>query len=100
MTRPRHPAHALLKAFGIQRIADHFGVIHYAAWKWANLGVPAERAVAVARLIECRPHDLRPDLYGPEDTGPVANTHGRSDCASDNPVMPVSQPAGGQPATL
>jgi hypothetical protein len=86
MSKPRHPAYQRLMDFGLNRLAAHFGVIHFAAWKWAAKGVPAERVAAVARLLECRPHDLRPDLYGPHDSGPEIDTDSSIPRASHDAV--------------
>ncbi len=93
MSKPRHPSYPILRAYGLNRLATEFGVIHYAAWKWAAFGVPAERVAAVARVIGCRPHDLRPDLYGPHDSGPEINTAGIAMPANHDSATPAAAAA-------
>ena len=36
-----------------------------AIWAWKNLrrGVPPDRAVIVARVMGCHPHEIRPDIF-------------------------------------
>jgi DNA-binding transcriptional regulator YdaS (Cro superfamily) len=92
MKKPRHPAYPILRAYGLNRLADECGVIHYAAWKWAAFGVPPERVVAVARLLDVRPHDLRPDLYGPHDRGPDLNTESSGAHTSNDRAMVEMRP--------
>lgn len=76
---------ARLRAFGLPRIAEHFDIQYSAARKWL-LSVPAERVPEVSRVLGCKPHDLRPDLWGPDDTGPMADTIGAAIPSSNGGV--------------
>lgn len=81
-----HASAPLLRAFGLSRLAQHFDIQPSAARKWVVHGTPAERVPEVSRILGCKPHDLRPDLYGPDDTGPIVNTRGIRDTASNSAV--------------
>jgi len=52
-----------------QAIALKIGITSQPVSQWSR--VPAEHAPTVARLAGLTPHDVRPDVYGPSDTGPV-----------------------------
>lgn len=86
------PGADLMRKAGLQRIADHFGVIPYAVYKWTRFGTPPERVHALARFLGCRAHDLRPDLFGPRDRGPERNTKRSVARHSDNPVSREAHP--------
>jgi len=54
---------------GTQAIALKVGIT-FQAMSYGTR-VPAEHAPTVARLAGLTPHDVRPDVFGPSDTGPV-----------------------------
>lgn len=84
------PGGPLIRAYGVKQLAKDIGVTTHACWKWASYGVPAERVHETARVLGCRAHDLRPDLFGPNDTGPVQNTGGLMRDTSDVRVIPAA----------
>jgi len=57
------------RAGGPVHVAVQLGRSHSTVIGWRR--VPAEHAPTVARLAGLTPHDVRPDVYGPSDTGPV-----------------------------
>lgn len=44
-------------------LARHMGVTRQAVDWWMNWGVPANRAMDVARHLPCALRDLRPDIF-------------------------------------
>jgi DNA-binding transcriptional regulator YdaS (Cro superfamily) len=52
------------KAGGTYVVADHLGVTRQAVEYWSRADrIPGDRVLAIARLAQVRPSDVRPDLY-------------------------------------
>jgi len=68
MSETQSPAADAIRRVGIQTVAKHCGVTYAAARKWMLTQVPAERVASIAAISGLRPHDIRPDIYGPNDT--------------------------------
>lgn len=68
MTTKRDPfkGHPVIKS----RLAKQLGITHGAISQWQN--VPPERVLDVERLTGISRHDLRPDVYGPAISRPIA----------------------------
>ena len=59
-------ADIISRAGGVYRVAEELGVTRQAVEQWIGSNrIPAERALAVARLAQARPSEVRPDLYPP-----------------------------------
>ena len=62
----------MIRAYGMAKLANELDVSRVAVWHWVNPskgcgnGVPAQRCGAVAKKLNCKLYDLRPDLF---DTG-------------------------------
>jgi DNA-binding transcriptional regulator YdaS (Cro superfamily) len=54
------------RAGGVYKVAEELGVTRQAVEQWIGANrIPAERALAVARLAQARPSEVRPDIYPP-----------------------------------
>ena len=51
------------------RLARELGITHGAVMQWRK--VPAERVLDVERITGISRHELRPDIYGPEEQGAI-----------------------------
>jgi len=49
------------------QIAKHFDVSRQAVYGWFKKKVPAERVIELERISGIPRHELRPDIYPPEE---------------------------------
>lgn len=62
----------ILKKHGVRaKIARELGLNHSAPYQWRD--VPANRVIAVARILSVSPSVLRPDLY-PREIAPTPDS--------------------------
>ena len=64
--RPMNTREIIRRAGGPLKVAKAVGRHHATVIGWRR--VPAEHARTVARMAALTPHDLRPDVFGPETT--------------------------------
>jgi DNA-binding transcriptional regulator YdaS (Cro superfamily) len=72
MEVPSSPLERVLTIVGNQsRLATALGVRPQAVQQWLQKGVPPERTLATAAVVDFKvtPHELRPDLYPHPDDG-------------------------------
>ena len=58
---------AITSAGGPTRLAEKLGIAQPSIQQWRARGVPAERVIAVEAATGVPRHELRPDIYPPED---------------------------------
>jgi len=51
------------KAGGHRKVAEELGISFQAVYAWKQ--VPPSRVLAIARMAQLRPSDVRPELYPP-----------------------------------
>ena len=63
--KPNSRLRRALKRSGLNQsvLAEKLRVTRQAVSYWTQTGVPADRVLAVARVIGCAVSDLRPDVY-------------------------------------
>lgn len=94
------PGGRILREFGFMRLARITGLNPAGIRKWSFTQIPAERVPVLCRIMRVRPHDLRPDLWGPTDRGPPLNTRrgGRNTNDTGEIARPEASDAGREPA--
>ncbi|MFW8589850.1 YdaS family helix-turn-helix protein [Glaciecola sp. 2405UD65-10] len=56
-----------MKKINKSEIAKHFGVSRQAVYEWFKAGIPSNRVLELEKVTGTPRHELRPDLYPPEE---------------------------------
>lgn len=60
-----------IKQYGVRRFAQQVGVRYQSVQDWMRAGkVPAHRVLATEKILGICRHQLRPDVFGPNDSRP------------------------------
>ncbi len=56
-----------MKKLNKSQIALHFGITRQAVQEWFTNQVPANRVIELEKITNIPRHELRPDIYPPEE---------------------------------